>query len=397
MNSAGHVSWRNEELVPAGWCRQLPATRYFVFNPGLIWTQGRYVMVYRVVAPRYATQRLALCELDADLRVLPGSVRPLSDELGAHGDAATDPRCTLHDGRLLVWYTLYRELPTPALLEMDAAELRVLRPPRLLLLDGPRRRIEKNWMPFNHEGDLYVVYSIWPHVVLRLDLARDDAVVCRPLHTVNWDATPYARRWGEPRGGAPPLRWGDRYVSVFHSSRPRGIVYPAYQRLRDFLLRRGRPGVEQEARLRDPRLDGAAPPADPRVPRRGVVQRLLAAFTRRFARLHYYAGVYTFAATPPFAPIGLAPDPVLYPLDEAPPQRTHDRLRPVADRVVFVCGAQVTASGTWLLSYGVHDERCVLREVDAARFLARCRPVNIHILDKRELVLKPTPAEEITP
>ena len=368
------VSLRHEELVPRAWYSDLPATRYFVFNPALVWAYGRYVLVYRVVAPGYATQRLALCELDARLQVIPGSVRPLSDQLGGHGDAATDPRCTLHGERLLVWYTVYRDWPTPALVELNATDLHLLRPPRLLLLDGPRRRIEKNWTPFEHEGDLYAVYSIHPHVVLRLDFERDDAVVCRPIHAVTWDAEAYVRRWGELRGGAPPLRWGDRFVSFFHSSRHQGMVYPAYRLLRDRLTARN----GAEARFLDPRLHGDGEPVllPPHTAARGGIrQRLLAAFTRRFARLHYYAGLYTFDAAPPFAPNGLASQPVLLPLDEEPPQRTHDRLRPVADRVVFVCGAAATPAGEWLVSYGVHDERCAVVTLDAAACLAHCAPV----------------------
>lgn len=100
-------------------------------------------------------------------------------------------------------------------------------------------------------------------------------------------------RYGEPRGGAPPVRQGAAYVSFFHSYRPVG-------RLR-WVLRYW------------PVTLGAKLP------------RILAAIERRlrwpFAQVRYSAGAYAFEAAPPFRPLWLTPEPVLRPEDERPRQR----------------------------------------------------------------------------
>ncbi len=73
---------------------------------------------------------------------------------------------------------------------------------------------EKNWLWFDHEGVSMFVYSNEPHVVVEMpDLAKPTAV--HKTETKN----PYWMH-GEIRGGTPPVRIGDEYVSFFHSSLP---------------------------------------------------------------------------------------------------------------------------------------------------------------------------------
>jgi len=71
---------------------------------------------------------------------------------------------------------------------------------------------EKNWTWFFHENSLHLDYQFSPHVVLR--------VMGEKSVTEHRTDTPLAANWkyGHIRGGTPPVRVGDEYISFFHSS-----------------------------------------------------------------------------------------------------------------------------------------------------------------------------------
>ncbi len=73
---------------------------------------------------------------------------------------------------------------------------------------------EKNWTWFIHEGQLHLDYQFSPHTVVALDDQRRK----REYKT----STPLVEQWkyGHIRGGTPPVRIGDEYLSFFHSSMP---------------------------------------------------------------------------------------------------------------------------------------------------------------------------------
>lgn len=74
------------------------------------------------------------------------------------------------------------------------------------------REIEKNWSPFVFQDELYVTYTIEPHVVLKVDI---DTGLCHTLAT-----TDYSTRWqfGELRGGTPAIETEEGFLSIFHSN-----------------------------------------------------------------------------------------------------------------------------------------------------------------------------------
>jgi len=69
---------------------------------------------------------------------------------------------------------------------------------------------EKNWVFFEYEGGLYFVYTIAPHVVYRYRFGGPAELVGETETRHNWAVT--------LRGGTPPIRVGDRYVSIFHDN-----------------------------------------------------------------------------------------------------------------------------------------------------------------------------------
>jgi FkbM family methyltransferase len=67
---------------------------------------------------------------------------------------------------------------------------------------------EKNWGFFDHDGDLYAVYTIAPHRVLRVRSNEAELAYSTP--------TPFTWHGGELRGGAAPVRVEGEYWSFFH-------------------------------------------------------------------------------------------------------------------------------------------------------------------------------------
>jgi hypothetical protein len=352
------VEFDGNGLVPAAWQREQPDVAYFVFNPALYPAPGGWVLVYRVVAPRYAANRIAACRLDASLKMVAGSVVPLSDTLIGVNQGIGDPRLVQHGERTYLLYCRFAPISHLYLTELDMDTLAAKGASRLLALPA-RQRHERNWMLFSHDGDLLAVYTISPHVILRLDLAGQAEVACERIFTTHWNVGAYTRRYGEMRGGTSPVRVGDSYYAFFHSSCFTGWVHPLVRRVRRRLGGQSPEGGQL-------RGDGQSTS--------NVIHKLHRLYTRYFVRLRYSGGFYGFSARPPFAPTCCAETPVLVPEDESPAFRT-DRLRPIARQVVFPTGAALGENGQWLVAYGVHDERCKIRSLDHAALLRRCTGV----------------------
>ena len=85
---------------------------------------------------------------------------------------------------------------------------------RLSSFEGhdPSKR-EKNWVPFDSDGELLLSYSIAPHYVLKPLLGHTEHCVSHALSetAIDW-------QWGELRGGTPGIKYGDHYLAFFHSS-----------------------------------------------------------------------------------------------------------------------------------------------------------------------------------
>lgn len=75
-----------------------------------------------------------------------------------------------------------------------------------------QQKREKNWTPFDYNGNLLLAYSLDPHRILRPLLGTGS---CESFslseRSIKW-------AWGELRGGTQGLKDGDSYLSFFHSS-----------------------------------------------------------------------------------------------------------------------------------------------------------------------------------
>jgi len=313
--------FRNEELVPPKWRVEGDGNRepaqFRVFNPTIIAVGAGYAMVYRVVDDSREVRRLASCLLTKDFDVVPGSVTPLSELISFAGEERfgmreltwhADPRFAGLGGRIYLTWNDGGNKPVnhQFIVRMDEQGLRPVEAARELTRDYGRTTTEKNWTLFESEGRFYAIYSIAPHEVLELDFALSDRVVCREVTLADWHSA-YAEIYGVLRGGAAPVRDGEGFLTVAHSS------YKS--------------------------LEG-----------------------RR-----YTACFYRFEATPPFRVTHVP----LTPLELVNPRGTSfelPRLNPEVCEVIYPCGL-VLENDRAVISYGINDEVCAVARmaVDAIR------------------------------
>lgn len=331
------ITFAPTDLLPAAWRQAACFDTLAIYNPAIVRFQGRLLMAYRVDFGYEKPFRVAsaICVLNERLQVVPGSVVALSDSIACEAANHFDARFLVYQDRLFVHYNNnWDTVPNQIfLVELDPDTLQARSAARPLALAGPRQPIEKNWLLFDHDGELFAIYQVDPHIVLRVDLAGVGPVRCWPVYHTAWDTLAYIQRYGALRGGTPPVRVGDSYISLFHSRTvPRKLTptTPA-------------PAVEKLKHL----------------PWWHPIKRWL---REHFAPVRYYGGIYAFAATPPFAPTFIRPTPILWPEHEG------RRRRPTASymaprRVVYPCGLVKLMDGRWLIAYGIHDERAALRAV----------------------------------
>lgn len=156
---------------------------------------------------------------------------------------------------------------------------------------------EKNWVFFESDGLLYCIYADQPNRTV-LQIEGEQVVKEWVSPAPHWS-------WGQVRGGTSPIKVGEDFLHVFHSSLPTEIK-PHYVR--------------------------------------------------------YYAGAYTFSQKPPFAPTLITRRPLM-----VGSERDGHRVDPryVAGwkpYVVFPCGLVKTKAGL-LVSLGVNDWACAIAKL----------------------------------
>jgi predicted GH43/DUF377 family glycosyl hydrolase len=114
---------------------------------------------------------------------------------------------------------------------------------------------------------------------------------------------------------------------------------------------------------RDCHLRGGAPPV-----RCGdEYYHFFHAVTESHGHYEYTAGLYTFAARPPFEIRRIAAAPVLA-------AEAHDWPSAMNKSVIFPCGA-LLREGRWLLSHGYHDRECRIAAFDAGLIEEQLQPI----------------------
>ena len=188
------------------------------FNPSIIRWKGRLLLVFRTYHPKTrATDEIGICHLDENFDPV--------DAPQLIKFKSSDPYCLFkrQDPRLIAvgerLYIVYNNVINDEVRRMVVAELlhdgknySVDSSECFLHFDGEvPSRSEKNWAPFEYEGQLYLIYSLFPHRILRplFETSRCESIATS-FSSIKWN-------WGVLRGGTPAMKEGDEYISFFHS------------------------------------------------------------------------------------------------------------------------------------------------------------------------------------
>lgn len=178
------------------------------FNSSLIedpTAQHGYILCYR---DGWAGSEINLVRMGPDFLPTGNSWRlELRHSRSAYG--REDPRLFFHNGRMHVAFVGVvggRRLHTNVLYARLTEDLRVEQVfyPHLEI----RNSWEKNWSMFSHGGQLYGVYALAPHRILKIDGDHAELAYESP--------TPAPWRGGEMRGGASPVLVGNEWWHFFH-------------------------------------------------------------------------------------------------------------------------------------------------------------------------------------
>lgn len=313
------VVFGNADLLPREW-RTADIANVRAFNPGVLRIAGGWLLAYRIVAEPKLERRIAFCRLDDDLRVVPESHVPFSDLVRFRPFEGpmqatswfADPRLYRLQERLFVYWNSGWHEPRnyQFLQEIDSQSFHPIGSPREMTLRGERQKLEKNWTLFER-GDLYAVYSINPHRVLTFSLLGEGPMEFCDIGDPIPNPAGYAKIHGGLRGGAPPQFFGNHYFSFCHS------------------------------------------------------------IENRLAGYSYVPAVYRFSAESPFKPTDMPSRPLEFAISDAA-RRSMPKLNPAVADVIYPSGAAYDVE-SWLVSFGIDDERCGVARValdDVDRTLA---------------------------
>lgn len=293
------------------------------FNPSIIRWENSLLLSFRIRNPiTKGTDGIGLVWLDEEfnptsepqvLSILYENNQPISKQ--------QDPRLIQIGSRLMLIYNnvidpiAYPELRRMYYVELvyDGAYFHPQTPQAIT--EYPYQlsyRQEKNWIPFDYENQLFLSYTINPHIVF---YPIPDTPTCELFAetkaTVNWS-------WGTLRGGTPALKIGDEYLAFFHSCMNLPSLHSNGKNI-----------------------------------------------------LHYFMGAYTFSATPPFQLTRLSPHPIIgKTFYSGPAYKTWKPLR-----VVFPCG-YVFDEKYINVVYGKQDFEMWVVQIDKYKLLESLKSAN---------------------
>lgn len=204
------------------------------FNPSIIEWNNKILMSFRVIPdPKQSfTSYIGLVWLDKELNPIskPVILDLRSPECKAPS-RAEDARLVAADGRLYLVYSDnedliisrkgFRMYVAQLATEHDEIHIKTIKKikiegiEKLSDFDGCEQdQREKNWVPFEHNKQLLLAYSLDPHIILKplLNGTEFCQTICSTNSNITWD-------WGQLRGGTPALRYNDHYLAFFHSSK----------------------------------------------------------------------------------------------------------------------------------------------------------------------------------
>lgn len=235
------------------------------FNPSVVRWEGKLLMSFRNIAnPKdsYNSSQIGLIWLDESFDPIgKAQILEIHDQTAGLPHRAEDARLIVVRDRL---YMIYSDNIAPEItragfrvyiaeLKSDKGKLSIVSKERLNDFEGNEKGLrEKNWTPFEWNGDLFLSYTLNPHIVFKPLLGTNSCETAAISETsLDW-------KWGELRGGTQTYLIDGNYLTFFHSS-----------------------------------------------------ERIVSKFSEGKEMLHYYMGAATFEASPPFRMTAISPEPIV--------------------------------------------------------------------------------------
>jgi predicted GH43/DUF377 family glycosyl hydrolase len=277
---------------------QVRPTNYF--NCSVADFKGKKYFAYRMERAPWCTRiKIGLCLLDSGLQPIPESNSLLNIDtdrsIFQKDFQAEDPRLFVFNNELFISYMgIGKEGYAVGMARintetMQAEDSFYFRKPDLNIP-------EKNWTFFEHDSKLYSVYNTAPHTIFEIN-GKEWTEVYKTNFANDW-------KYGILRGGTPPQRHGEYFISFFHS----GV---------DFAKSNGRPTGRQ-----------------------------------------YFMGAYLFEAEPPFNIVAISKEPLLAGerIDDSIPRMWNKLF------VIFPNG-KFRRGNSWTVSFGENDYQCRFVEI----------------------------------
>ncbi len=236
------------------------------FNPSILKVEDGYLLCFRYSPDRYSNAWLnyiGIVHLDENFD--PTSSPQLLTTRSKNSitqPQAEDARLFHYRGRIFliyndnteVNYVSYSDRRDMFIAELKESEGRYnLSTPIRLVYENKRYILwQKNWVPFEHMGNLLMGYTVNPHEILYVNLLNG---TCYPCYETT---APIEWEFGQLRGSTPPVLVDGEYLAFFHS---------------------------------------------------GTITSSTASFG--WDLWHYFMGAYTFSATPPFEITSISPKPII--------------------------------------------------------------------------------------
>lgn len=204
------------------------------FNPSIVNIEDGYLLSFRWDKPdkhlknllktaRWASRKTYVCLVELDRELNPKSSVQILDLVNQENQSIVDPTdmriIRINDEVTGIFNTVTSLPHHPPIIRLYTVNLkkdplaqRYVPEPCQKLIYPNAREVEKNWTPFVWNDELYFVYEISPHTILKVNR---DTGVCELLEKQN-----FQQEWtyGSPRGGTPAISYKNLYVSFFHSA-----------------------------------------------------------------------------------------------------------------------------------------------------------------------------------
>lgn len=182
------------------------------FNAGMVKDENNkgFIMVLR--PNEFA---FSICRLYSDLQI---ATPPI--DLGITNCA--DPRLVwLPDGRLMMIYSSFDHDPTfntecmrgAIVYDPKVHPTQFIAPVQAFRISPPEHSRQKNWMPFVHEGTLYLISNVKPHTIWRWDGPEQPAV---KVHETDWVSPWFSNEFFRGNTNAVQLDDGN-FLCTFHT------------------------------------------------------------------------------------------------------------------------------------------------------------------------------------